>query len=270
MAVTKQEEMLLAALRLKRAKMRESLLSELAEEVYEDEPRTTRHASSLATLRESSTYEAPVRAMTRQNSKGSLDSSKKLPYREGSGSVASFPTRTRSPAASVAHSEPFRRRGRKYRPRLGDDAAMGDTKHERIMLYLQHPPKPSGRNDVTVEEEEPSPDLSDFLLDEDSEEVSEDFALSPKEGERASSSKLSESTDIGGRPDSPPLSPKSLDQTAEDTNIRVVGDDEEEQGASGSDSPVEPVAAGKKGRKEVRLSAVGRVGMEAGLWGDDG
>ena len=283
MAVTKQEEMLLAALRLKRAKMRESLLSELAEEVYKAEP-LPRHATSLATLRESSAYEAPVRAMKRHNSKGSMDSSRRPSYREGAGSVVSLPTRTRSPAASAAHSEPFgTRRSRKYGSRLRDEATIGDAKKERIMLYLQHPAEPTVGRHVEVDEEEneeaePSPDLSDFMLDdEDSEEVSEDFVLSPHTpdgGERRStSSKLSESTTGEGRADSPPLSPRSPVQTGEDMNVRVVGEEEgeEEQGGSGADSPVESPAVGEaKGRKGVRLSAVGRVGMEAGLWGDDG
>jgi hypothetical protein len=133
----------------------------------------------------------------------------------------------------------------------------------------------------SIEEAEPSPDLSDFMdLDNGSEDETKSeelpFQLPDPVGDELVGTRTG--TRENGKHESTrhksPPSPKTPSSLLD--GVRVVeGDGEDEARQPRPDSPISPdgplgfpLEDGKK--KEVRLSAVGRVGMEAGWWGDDG
>lgn len=278
MAVTKQEEMLLAALRMKRARMRETILAEFEEElerVDQDQERSHSSASkkhsrrsSVSTVTQNDLHPRPAR-------------------RDRSASNSRSLAGKSQPAAARSESGQLNR------------LTMG-PKH--VLMYLDRPTHSMDAFDAA----EPSPDLSDFMeFDENSN--SDDFPFrasgdhSPVTVQSSNSPASSAAflappagnwTQVStrSRPDSTPLSPKSLPRrmALKDDDIRVrilehpidTAIPEHGMGIPRPDSPISPdayliepeVSSPLPRKKAVRISAVGtgRVGMEAGWWDHDG
>ncbi|CAI4217455.1 unnamed protein product [Parascedosporium putredinis] len=133
MAVTKQEEMLLSALRMKRARMRGNALSELEEE-EEAFGETLSRQSSVRTR--DTAYMAPVRAIQKSGSKSSIGTSL---------------------SRSQSRTGPWSDTEESHDVTLGSEFAPADAPQDRIVFYLDQ-----GVGQAE-DEEEPSPDLSDFM-----------------------------------------------------------------------------------------------------------
>jgi len=316
MAVTKQEEMLLAALRMRRAHMRDSLteseqqersdsrLSVLSEQQQQLQKTSARSSSSTATIRESS---AAPRSSSRAGSQPPAPSHSGGPTHSRRSATGSNPTTTPRPQRQQQQQQQH------------------PDKRERILMYLDRPVDGVHALDAA----EPSPDLSDFMDFDDGSDGVEDFPLphSTSEPSKRSSSRasrgspgwaaaapmklsprtyLSPSRNSGGggiassgfpvpprgRPDSTPISPKTLPRKMalmeDDVPARILetplegveGDDGadslREGAASGMprpDSPLESeVQLPLPRKKAVRISAVGQLsmGVEAGWWDDRG
>ncbi|OHW90401.1 hypothetical protein CSPAE12_11021 [Colletotrichum incanum] len=289
MAVTRQEEMLLAALRMKRARMRESVLTE-----YDDEARSAssyhQRNSSQGTITEIDWPEPPqtLRHQTSTTSNSTVKAGSRT-----SDSRPSSLARDRSHQRSIsrhmdppaASSQPMSRTSsragsvKKMMP--VQEAIQAGSKHERILLYLD---RPVG-NVSSMDFAEPSPDLSDFMDfdngSEDEAELSSDMSLfrsrDPRHGLGSKSRGRMLRTGERNRHESSPLRPRGEAAVAE--RVRVVETDCNINPLCGiprPDSPVSPEgvlclpnkALSKK--KAVRLSAVGNAGVEAAWWGDDG
>lgn len=277
MAVTRQEEMLLAAMRAKRALMRESLqTTEVA-----DLDRGHESRDKMAAKKESLSSIKTVKANTLQPPQAH---SRIMHKRDGSktkNTVHGFPEppSTRSNATTINTPD----------------------EHEEVLMYLD-------RNINTVNDfdmAEPSPDLSDFIIDFDAEQ----FPAPPKPSEavalrdKISHNRTPSSGSVAGqltqrrttrhhhkpsldrpRPDSefmpslrptpaqaPPLpSYKGVELDAVSYN-GIAG-----RQASRGDLPSSPLTEdmpkphAPARRKEVRISAVGLQLPEVGQWGDDG
>ncbi|KAI1410671.1 hypothetical protein F5Y13DRAFT_167132 [Hypoxylon sp. FL1857] len=305
MAVTRQEEMLLAALRKKRARMRENIIAEIEEDrgsragsgaTEEDVERMasanlrdaekqaakeTREARAKA--KQPKNY--PTRASSLMGRSGQRSSS-------GHGRVRDRSNGPRSgdKPPSTSHSDPIEKNP--HRTRISpepESRRTGKARHERVLLYLD---RPIDSIDV-IDQAEPSPDLSEFM--------EEEFEFPLPDGRRSRiRSKLQETTGRP-RPDSSPVSPKSSplkapppkpetrvieDIDANDFDFEEVVDRRKparlqpvpEKEIPRPDSPVSPAngllapstLGHTKGKKSaVRLSAVGQVSSPVPWWGDD-
>lgn len=278
MAVTKQEEMLLAALRIKRARMRETILAEFEEEIerVDHEQERSQSSASMKHSRRSS-----VSTVT-QN-----DLQPRPARRDRSASNGRTAAGRSQPAA--ARSDPTQLN------RL-------TTGHKHVLMYLDRPTHSMDAFDAA----EPSPDLSDFMEFEETSN-SDDFPYRPSGDHspttvQSSNSPASSAAFLApptnkwnqvstrSRPDSTPLSPKSHPRRMalkdEDIRVRILEHPidtafhEQEMGIPRPDSPISPdtylmepdVSPPLPRKKAVRISAVGtgRVGMEAGWWDHDG
>ncbi|KAI8964502.1 hypothetical protein F5Y11DRAFT_87519 [Daldinia sp. FL1419] len=222
MAVTKQEEMLLAALRKKRARMRENIIAELEggrntpvvgglDSVEDLEQLASVHLKDAERQAAREVKEARARA---KNPGGFPMRSSSLVGRSGRSSSSSHgrirnhsngPRRMEA-SPSASYREPVERTPSRMRASPGPESRpAGKSRHERVLLYLD---RPIDSIDV-IDEAEPSPDLSEFMEDD------LEFPI----GERRSRtrSKLSGSpygsyngreTSGRPRPDSSPVSPR--------------------------------------------------------------
>lgn len=242
-AVSKQEEMLLSALRMKRARMKRGTLGELEEE------------GSMEPLPEGKAAGGnprdPARGLQKKASKSSVSTvrtetarSETRASRQGVPRSASTSASTRklAPPASTT-SEPSALR---KKPSLRCQPSRETTKGTMLDL-----------------DEEPSPDLSDFL--------------EPDNGSEEADAASSRARSTGAKTPVTPsdVAPEgALGQQGKRgvEGLRVVS--EEEDDVPRPDSPISPkfsLFPMPAGRKGVRLSAVGGVaGMEATWWGDDG
>lgn len=238
MAVSRQEEMLLSALRMKRARMRGNPLGELEEEDYmEDLPEVS---SANGNPQEQGAYAAPVRAMQR---KGSVSTARNDTRLSPHSAPRPAGTRNVTSPAPAPHTSPA-------------------TVKRQLSLQTEQrkPPSTFGSMLHLDEDSEPSPDLSDFMdLDNGSEGT---------DGSSRGREKTGDKTPVTPKDAVPEVSlePKKPE------GLRVVT---EEAGVPRPDSPISPqlpvFPAPGGTRKGVRLSAVGGVaGMEASWWGDDG
>ncbi|KAK6217007.1 hypothetical protein QIS74_07121 [Colletotrichum tabaci] len=289
MAVTRQEEMLLAALRMKRARMRESVIAEYDDEPitpssyhqrnssqgtitdmdWPEPPQTLRHQSSTTS---NSTIKAG--SCTHDSRPVSLVPGKSL---QRNGSRHLNPTAPSSQPASVMPS----RAGSVKKMMPVQEAIQAGAKQERILLYLD---RPVG-NVNSMDFAEPSPDLSDFMDfdngSDDEDELSSDMA--PFRGRDARHAMGTKSrgqmlrTGERARHEPSPLRPRG--EVAGTDRVRVVGTDRHVDSRCGiprPDSPVSPEGTlglpnkSLSKKKAVRLSAVGNAGVEAAWWGDDG
>ncbi|TQN69216.1 hypothetical protein CSHISOI_06245 [Colletotrichum shisoi] len=294
MAVTRQEEMLLAALRMKRARMRESVIAEYDDEVptipssyhqrnssqgtitdmeWPEPPQTLRHQSSTTS---NSTIKAG--SCTHDGRPVSSAPGKKTLQRNGSrhpnpGAPSSQPTSVMPPsrAGSVKKMMPVQ------------EAIQAGAKQERILLYLD---RPVG-NVNSMDFAEPSPDLSDFM-DFDNGSDDEDELSSDMGPFRGRDSRYAMSTKNRGqvlrtgeraRHEPSPLRPRGEVAGTGTERVRVAGTDRDVDSRCGiprPDSPVSPEGTlglpnkSLSKKKAVRLSAVGNTGVEAAWWGDDG
>ncbi|KAM0331313.1 hypothetical protein ACHAQA_002983 [Verticillium albo-atrum] len=292
MAVTRQEQMLLAALRSKRAMMRETLMAEFEGESQQANAYGHKHTSSQATIK-GPAYQEPTQTLRHQGSgtssgtikldtrgsdkrRESSTTSKQDGYRHrnSGGTATRSSSRSGSLTASKASSLKKARFVRDDSPSANDDG-----RHERVLLYLDRPK----RNVTSMDQAEPSPDLSDFMdfdgdSDEEGEEKPNEDYLYSHEGRRRteagrwSSSRASSQrrrTGEASRPVSSTAS-KTKSPLARSERASMVGDDEEnsEERRIMSSAALDVPDMGRK--KAARLSAVGRAGPEVGWWGDDG
>lgn len=257
MAVSRQEEMLLSALRMKRARMRGNPLAELEEEDYV-EASAELGAAANNSPRNPGAYAAPVRAIQKKGSKSSFTTSRSGDVSNHSPShlMANVATRTATVPIPMAQSPPAAASKKQLSLRCQPERR--GRVREGAMLRLDE-------NDA----EEPSPDLSDFLdFDNGSEET--DGQSSRERDGKGSGIKTPVTPNSAGP--SPALGPQGRKIGYE--GLRVVTE-ESTTGVPRPDSPISPqlplFPAPGGSRKAVRLSAVGGVaGMEASWWGDDG
>ncbi|KAI1480943.1 hypothetical protein F4774DRAFT_65393 [Daldinia eschscholtzii] len=217
MAVTKQEEMLLAALRKKRARMRENIIAELEEgrnspggtslESVDDlEQLASAHLKDAERQAAKEVREARARAKQPNNfpmrstslvGRGGRSSSNGRIRNHSSG------PRRMEASPSASYREPLERAPSRMRASPGPESRpTGKSRHERVLLYLD---RPIDSIDV-IDEAEPSPDLSEFMDD--------DLEFPISERRSRTRSKLgngSYGSPYSGRPrpDSSPMSPKS-------------------------------------------------------------
>ncbi|KAI1491494.1 hypothetical protein F5X96DRAFT_668632 [Biscogniauxia mediterranea] len=178
MAVTKQEEMLLAALRMKRAKMRETIISEDGEDggrpasassSLSGNRKVSAERHSITGLREgmdsrasSRSHALPSRNSMRDPSveRGNHRYSQQASYSKGARITDTRPSTTRSSPASKSRSSMLAAAPTSS-PR---SQPASKPRHERILLYLDEPVDHLNSIDTT----EPSPDPSE-LMDSDQE-----------------------------------------------------------------------------------------------------
>ncbi|KAK6073374.1 hypothetical protein SCUP234_08713 [Seiridium cupressi] len=175
MAVTKQEEMLLAALRQKRAMMRENILAEI--ENGDKGTVASRRTSSGSAGRDSYIPGGTAKTSSRPSSQApqlppfpsrqsSLVSSfKSLTERKDSVRRTDNNVRFADEAESLGHSDPIEKRSSSAMSNatIRDNNLVG--RHERVLMFLDRP-----LNDIgAIDAAEPSPDLSEFMdYDQDS------------------------------------------------------------------------------------------------------
>ncbi|KAH7151801.1 hypothetical protein B0J13DRAFT_248831 [Dactylonectria estremocensis] len=259
MAVTRQEEMLLAALRHKRQVMRESILSELGDNARNAESRMPKgHYSkpSEATITESNfDFDFPAPPMCKDKTTVAANGTTVIDLRASASqtrlqpvSMADFPP----PAGPALPSS------KKAVLKAQKELSRSDHQ-ERILLYLDHPTR--GDNGI-VEEAEPSPDLSDFMEfeteefdaaaeSEDSNDVVSQVILYPTQSSHSSSRSgrsaySKRRSNAVNRKQVPELSPdraNELDVPRPDSPI--------------SPSPISMPRRGTVNKKTARLSAVG-------------
>ncbi|KAI1387186.1 uncharacterized protein F4822DRAFT_276156 [Hypoxylon trugodes] len=225
MAVTKQEEMLLAALRKKRARMRENILAEI------EEDRGSRESDAIAedleklasaNLKDAERQAAKEVKEAREAYARSKQQNQPNHYPRRSSSLAgrnqrsvSGHSRTRDRSngprgmdgpPQTSHSEPTEKAHHKTRISSEHESRRtGKTRHERVLLYLD---RPIDSIDV-IDQAEPSPDLSEFMEDD------LDFPMHGRQSRTRSKLGGSQPTFYNRestgrpRPDSSPISPKS-------------------------------------------------------------
>ncbi|KAG7054500.1 hypothetical protein JMJ77_0006980 [Colletotrichum scovillei] len=305
MAVTRQEEMLLAALRMKRARMRESILAE-----YEDESRSSssfhQRNSSQGTITEmdwpeppqtlrhqtSATSNSTIKAGSRASDSRPASLVRGRSHQRSNSRHLDFPAPSSQPVSGASS-----RTGsmRKMRPVQETTQSSESSKQERILLYLD---RPVG-NVNSMDFAEPSPDLSDFMDFDNVSEEDEEFTSSMSMfrnrdhhrftmgavGNKSRGRMLMTGERV--RHESSPLRPRGDDDdfgsrsasTKRAPTTEIVESDSDVEpmfGIPRPDSPVSPEGTlglphqGLSKKKAVRLSAVGNAGVEAGWWGDDG
>ncbi|KAK0640685.1 hypothetical protein B0T16DRAFT_418300 [Cercophora newfieldiana] len=266
MAVTRQEEMLLAALRQKRALMRENMtpgagLDENIDREGEELQRQYTNGSSSGISRQSS-----------MSTMRTVDAS-------GFGPLSARP---HQPQIRVSSSSSDLRRSEK-------------VVREQILLMMDRPSDES----TGLETAEPSPDLDGFLGFDDS----FDFPIPDRRGRigsvdsaSGSSPKMRKTTPspaASGLRTVPPAKEALLRRDADQASLRsgsrrgsdkenpdrILEDpreEEEDTGVPRPDSPISPmdfpVPTSMTRKKQVRLSAVGnyKPNIEAGWWNDSG
>ncbi|KAI1772217.1 hypothetical protein F4818DRAFT_179818 [Hypoxylon cercidicola] len=304
MAVTRQEEMLLAALRKKRARMRENIIAEMEE----DRSLSSRGCGDIAGVeRRARTNPKSAERLEASDARSRAKQPKNLPNRSSSLQRASngfgrFPVRSNA-LPSTSHSEPTEKTS--HRTRISPEPERqrtGKARHERVLLYLDRPIDSID----PIDQAEPSPDLSEFLDDDLEFPLNERRGRTrPKLGSSPHGSPYNHGREAHGRPrpDSSPVSPKSgplkdipaayagtnEDIDADDINFDDLEDVVRQRKAAGlqtvpereiprPDSPVSPAngllapstLGHKKGKKSaVRLSAVGQISSPVPWWGDD-
>ncbi|KAK0710152.1 hypothetical protein B0T26DRAFT_653446 [Lasiosphaeria miniovina] len=280
MAVTRQEEMLLAALRLKRARMREDKISEFEEDLDNED-----HVLERETTNESSIYSS---GMSRQSSMSTMRNAE-----TGAGSLTARPHQQPQIRLSSGSSE--------HRTEKGSGRG-------QILLMMDRPMKSASALDTA----EPSPDLSDFLEFDDSRDgfpmhysssSASQGAQSRKSSPGASAESMSGAStqDRNATPASTSTRAKPrgrgdglLRQSDDNADTRtgtrrrddrdaharipenVAEEEDTQNGFPRPDSPISPDAFPMPNpiarKKQVRLSAVGnyKPNVEAGWWDDSG
>jgi len=294
MAVTRQEEMLLAALRMKRARMREDIIAEFEGDMEREENGLQRRTTNDSTSATSSSR------VSRQSSNSTMRTT------ETTGALSARP----QPRPQIRISADATEKRAATEKQQAAAAARG-----QILLMMDRPVK----DEVECETAEPSPDgLSDFFhFDDASHEMfpmpassSSSHHLSQKETERRGSK--TSSTNSGstsgasrsavGRPgawvaplparekpraratsnsrrDSDQISPKTVVQRAapEQRILEGPAEEEEDAGIPRPDSPISPSdfpapVMSMARKRQVRLSAVGnyKPNIESGWWDHSG
>lgn len=244
MAVTRQEEMLLAALRHKRQIMRETFLSEMDEGARNERLAPKGHQSkpSEATITESSfDFDFPAPPTCKDKTTVAADGTTVLDL---SHSAHPTPPTTKSTSYKETRVPPAA-----PQPSMKNVATKPhkDHQHERILLYLDQPLA----EEHSIEEAEPSPDLSDFYEygnESEGSEVVPEVMMFPKQ--RRHSDRKNSQPSTKRRPNRLQQSPSRPADTLE-------------VGVPRPDSPISPDALSAVPRrptvnkKTARLSAVG-------------
>ncbi|KAI1763872.1 hypothetical protein GGR53DRAFT_520668 [Hypoxylon sp. FL1150] len=187
MAVTRQEEMLLAALRKKRARMRENIIAEIEEDRSLSSPASGSVAGveRMASTSPRSRAERQEARDTHARTKESKNLRKRSSSLQRSGSsLGRFPVRSNA-VPSTSHSDPSEKISASARSRMSPEPEVqrtGKTRHERVLLYLDRPIDSIN----VIDQAEPSPDLSEFL--------DEDLDFPPSERRSRTRSKLGSSS----------------------------------------------------------------------------
>ncbi|CAM1506468.1 Fc.00g061090.m01.CDS01 [Cosmosporella sp. VM-42] len=262
MAVTRQEEMLLAALRHKRQIMRETILSEFEDDKEKRQSKGHKSKGSQTTITEENLdldFPAPPTFKDRAadspsgNAVIGLNYSSETPARKVEGSA-----KTESPAPN--HSSP-----KKSILKTSHRESSDDDGHERILLYLDRPIA----QELHIEEGEPSPDLSDFMEYEEessgSEIVSEVLLYSQQRRQNSDRASRHGHTLKARSGRSNMTGSSNKWRASEATTIA------EEAGVPRPDSPISPEGLGAPpprkstvNKKTARLSAVGPA-----RWGNE-
>ncbi|KAF7562899.1 hypothetical protein G7046_g1214 [Stylonectria norvegica] len=275
MAVTRQEEMLLAALRHKRQVMRETILSEYEDGGRAEKRATKGHSSkgSEATITDTNfEFDFPAPPTYKDKTTPSPDGTPLIDVRDDSDQKHS--QRADHPTHKHDHTHIVTPVPKRHSPKSilkkGPPESPDDDRHERILLYLDRPI--AAEHQISIEEAEPSPDLSDFMeFDEestDSEIVSEVFLYAQQR--RLSDRSSRHNHQHKGRPQlsgpSSLLNQASKMLRTPETNIMA-----EEAGVPRPDSPISPEGLGAPptkrstvNKKTARLSAVGPA-----RWGNE-
>ncbi|KAK3350337.1 hypothetical protein B0T25DRAFT_483268 [Lasiosphaeria hispida] len=270
MAVTRQEEMLLAALRLKRARMREDIIAEFEDELDREEANTlSRQVTGDSSV--------SMSGVSRQSSMSTMRNSV-----NSMGTLSARPLQQQKPPRpqiriSTGSNEKIRERSSVS---TGEKGGRG-----QILLMMDRPTEHSG-----LDTAEPSPDLDDFLgFDDDS--LDSKASIGSISGassisQRPSLSATTSGTGSGTGSRSNQLSRENLHprrgsgqssrRGSSDLPVRILEDPREEEGVPRPDSPISPcdfpTPTSMTRKKQVRLSAVGnyKPNIEAGWWDDSG
>lgn len=276
-AVTRQEEMLLAAMRAKRALMRENLQIADVEDLDRGSDARNRTASkkeslsSIKTVKPDSLVPPPLKTRLSHSRNGNKANSSTLHFPE--------------PPSSKKKAGPVE----------GGTQLDYEDKHEQVLMYLDRSMSTMNPYDMA----EPSPDLSDFIIDFDAEQ----FPAPPKASkDRATHSRNSSTASAAGRlthsksaqhhrqssfgrprPDSefmptlkisPEPAPPMPSYRGADLDAVAVNSRTKQLGSTTTphvqDEFVEPPQKPQSRKKAVRISAVGLRLPEMGQWGDDG
>lgn len=276
-AVTRQEEMLLAAMRAKRALMRENLQIADVEDLDRGSDARDRTASkkeslsSIKTVKPDSLVPPPLKT--------------RLSHPRTSHKANSSITRFPEPPSSKKNTG------------LVEDGTQPDydERHEQVLMYLDRSMSTMNPYDMA----EPSPDLSDFIIDFDAEQ----FPAPPKASKDAATHSRNSSTASAAgrlthskparhhrqssfgrpRPDSefmpelkisPGPAPPMPSYRGADLDAVAVSGGTKQLGSVTTpyvqDEFVEPPQQPQSRKKAVRISAVGLKLPEMGQWGDDG
>lgn len=254
MAVSRQEEMLLAALRMKRARMRGNALAELEEE--DNMGGLPEAGPANSNPQDPGAYAAPVRAIQKKSSKSSVSTARTetKPPRYGAPRASRLDLQEVSPPPSGPLPEPG---VPKKKPSLQFQRKGSCTGLRGAMLDLD-----------ADDTEEPSPDLSDFMDFDNNSEETDGQSTYGREGKGTGVRTPVTPNDTTPSPALGPQKSRGFE------GLRVVTE-ETSTDVPRPDSPISPqlplFPAPGGSRKGVRLSAVGGVaGMEATWWGDDG
>ncbi|KAI1342969.1 hypothetical protein F5Y15DRAFT_273049 [Xylariaceae sp. FL0016] len=305
MAVTKQEEMLLAALRKKRARMRENIIAEL------DQDRSSRssYGSGNTGSDKRMSVHNPMSLTSREEDKDrNAGMSKPIRFPQRSSSLTGRPAERRgharhnnnlqgiqeSEAPSTSHSDPISDRPPRLPPvtMVSEQRSRSKTKPERVLLYLDQPLNGA----QSIDTSEPSPDLSDYM-DSDNEIIPDERRSRTRSrygsgfpaytAKRDSEHPRPDSTPFPALRDVPEVELDDDDYDEDDLDVSL--DDfhmisqahgqqlrEKSRGMARPDSPVDspgllhPKSAKHRAKKsDVRLSAVGYASGPMPYWGDD-
>lgn len=175
MTVTRQEEMLLAALRLKRARMRENIIAELeaendsaSEEVLfqhlQPQPQPYQYLRGRENPHQAPNQPLPPPPKNRSSLDRRSSSSRQGSRRASSNPGGLAPLHEAPGAPALGHQ---RQQQTLVSPRAGaiafetsDESSLSDAERGRILLYYD---RPMEKVDDTFDTAEPSPDLSDFM-----------------------------------------------------------------------------------------------------------
>lgn len=272
MAVTRQEEMLLAALRHKRQVMRETILSEFEDERSDKQQPIKIHQtkpSEATIVEEDFDFDFPAPPTTNHKTTLAPNGTKVL-------DLSKTPTNAtfdRPYMASGGSSQASSKKGIKKNSRLD---VSEDDRHDRILLYLDNT---SPSNSASGSK----PSLKEFIeLQEDNSSESElpEEVIYARRQQRSSSRQSSRRDDSRHKSRSPSarhsdMSTANSNRNSNRSSSRTVKAAEQshggESGVPRPDSPISPEGLGAPppkrsniNRKMARLSAVGPA-----RWGDE-
>ncbi|KAL2887062.1 hypothetical protein HOO65_050183 [Ceratocystis lukuohia] len=251
MTVTRQEELLLAALRQKRARMRENIISELEEEGIHNQPRPRPSQSTITDMK--SNRRLSTSSRTSASTTGHTNS-RKTSFSCGPGANA-------MPVMNIHNLAPLPSQHVELYPREHKPSPPLPAKKEQMMLFLE-----------PTDENAEASDLGEYADDSDDDISSDDFFRLPEPPRHTYTRQIGS----GSAAIPTPLKAPMLD-----VDVRVAASSsgsEPDLGLMGiprPDSPISPPTAERldsagclSKRKAARLSAVG-MGSSIPFWGDD-